>query len=100
MLHNNKIIIINIISDNKREMEEDKTYRIRIRSSLHDILLTHTPFHSRTANESGAMGNYSPKASAPGVQLDSGVSSCATTATTPSPSFKETKLVPESPESF
>jgi len=52
-------------------MEEDNTYRIRIRSSLHAILLTPTPFHSRTAKESGATGNYSPKASAPGVQLDS-----------------------------
>jgi hypothetical protein len=45
-----------IISDNKREMEEDNTYRIRIRSSLHAILLTPTPFHSRTAKESGATG--------------------------------------------
>jgi hypothetical protein len=45
--------IINIISDNEREMEEDETY-IRIRSSLRHILLTpiptSTPFTAEPTN--------------------------------------------------
>jgi hypothetical protein len=78
-------------------MEEDKTYRIRIRSSLHDIFLTPPPFHSRTANKSGKLfaQGIDARCTARLRNLELMHTTIATTATTPSPSFKQTELVPE-----
>ncbi|KIM73231.1 hypothetical protein PILCRDRAFT_829309 [Piloderma croceum F 1598] len=79
--------------------------RIRIRSSLHDFLLTPTPFHSRTANESGATGKLFTQGIGTRCtirlrSLELMHTTIATTATTLSPPSKQIELVPESAESF